>query len=59
MVKVTCEIDDYSEPSRQHIRMHNHWRGGTLIEIEINGERYSVDGNDLKTAADNCMNTGV
>lgn len=57
-VKVTCEVKDYSEPAKVNIRVHSHWNINRFVEIEINGERYTVNGNDLKTAIDNCMNTG-
>lgn len=56
-VKVTCEIEERSDTRKASIRVHNHWNSSKLVEIEIGGERYRVDGNDLKTAIDNCMNT--
>lgn len=56
-MKVTCEIQDYSNPVKPNIRIHNSWLRGTLVEIEIDGERYVVDGNEMKCAIDNCMNT--
>lgn len=55
-MKITCEIQDYSKPKKSNIRIHDSWLRGTLIEIEINGERYTVDGNEIKRAVDNCMN---
>lgn len=57
-VKVTCEVKDYSEPAKPSIRVHSHWNINRFVEIEVKGERYTVNGNDLKVAIDNCMNTG-
>lgn len=34
-MKVTCEAQDYSNPAKQNIRIHNSWLRGTLVEIEI------------------------
>lgn len=57
-VKVTCEVKDYSEPAKPSIRVHSHWNINRFVEIEVKGEKYTVNGNDLKVAIDNCMNTG-
>lgn len=58
LVKVTCQINDYSEPAKVSLKVHSHWNINRLVELEIGGERYTVNGNELKTAIDNCMNTG-
>ena len=58
MIKVTCELPDYSEPAKPSIRVHNHWCYNNLIEIEINGERYTVDASDLIAAVQNATNRG-
>ena len=55
-MKVTCEIDDYSDPKKPNIRVHSHWVHGGLVELEIGGERYVVSGYELKKAIDNAMN---
>lgn len=57
MIKVTCELKDYSEPAKQPIRVHSHWNYRNLVELEVNGERYTVAGSDLIEAVKNCMNT--
>lgn len=57
MVKVTCEIETKGEKATPSIRVHNHWNYDTLVEIEIDGKRYTVAGEDMKVAIDNCMNT--
>lgn len=57
-VKVTCRIEDHSEPAKGSLLIHNHWNNNRLVELEIDGKRYTVSGNALKTAIDNCMNTG-
>lgn len=58
-IKVTCEVPDCSIPAKPNIKVHNHWNSSGLVEIEVDGERYAVDGNCLKRAIDNCMNAGV
>lgn len=58
LVKVTCQIEDYSEPRKESLKVHSHWNTNRLVELEIDGKRYTVNGNELKTAIDNCMNTG-
>ena len=57
-IKVTCEINDYSEPSQPCIKVHNHWNYKYLVEIEVDGKRHTVDGHELKQAVDNAMNVG-
>lgn len=58
LVKVTCQIEDYSEPREESLKVHNHWNINRFVELEIGGKKYIVNGNELKTAIDNCMNTG-
>lgn len=57
MVRVTCELDDYSTPAQPSIRVHNHWNSKRFVELEIDSKRYTVSGNDLIEAIKNCMNT--
>lgn len=57
-VKVTCRIEDHSEPAKESLLIHSHWNNNRLVELEIDGKRYTVSGNALKTAINNCMNTG-
>lgn len=57
-IKVTCEVPECSDTEKASIRVHNHWNRKDLVEIEIDGKRYTVEGNSLKTAVDNCMNVG-
>ena len=57
MVKVTCQLEDYSTPAKPSIKIHNHWNTKRMVEIEIDGKRYTVCGSDLITAVENCMNT--
>ncbi len=58
-MKVTCEIKEYSEMVGRNIKINNHFSYRNLLEIEVDGKRYVVDGREMKTAIDNCMNTGV
>ena len=54
-MKVTCEIKDYSNPAKPQIKIHNAWNIGEHVELEINGERYEVDGAELISAINRCM----
>ena len=47
---VTCEIDDYSNPAQPRIRVHNSWHDGIKVELEVNGERYTVNAEELISA---------
>ena len=47
---VTCEIDDYSQPAQPRIRIHNAWSDSDKVELEVNGERYTVCADELISA---------
>lgn len=57
MIKVTCEVETKGDKATPAIRVHNHRNWPNLVEIEIDGKRYIVDGDELKAAIDNCRNT--
>lgn len=57
MVKVSCQLEDYSTPPMPYIYVHNNWITKRNVELEIDGKRYTVNGRDLITAVENCMNT--
>lgn len=57
-IKVTCEVSECSDTAKPNIRVHNHWNRKDLVEIEVEGKRYMVEGSSLKRAIDNCMNVG-
>lgn len=57
MIKVTCELSDYSDPAMPCIKVHNNWISKRRVELEVDGKRYTVDGHDLITAVENCMST--
>ena len=57
-IKVTCEVSECSDTAKGRILVHNHWNRKDLVEIEVDGKRYTVDGESMKTAIDNCMNVG-
>lgn len=48
LVKVTCQINEYSEPTKGSLKVHNHWNINRFVELEIDGKRYTVNGNELK-----------
>ena len=54
-MKITAEINDYSEPSNTPIRVHNHWNIGRFVELEVEGKRYTVKGSELISAINRCM----
>ena len=49
-MKVTVEINDYSKPAQPCIRVHNAWRDGSKVELEIKGERFTVSAEELISA---------
>lgn len=57
MIKVTCEVPDYSDPAQPSIKVHNNWNTKRMVEVEIDGKYYTVDGRDLITAIENCMSS--
>jgi len=54
-MKITAKINDYSNPSKAPILVHNHWNHGEMVELEVNGERYTVKGSELISAINRCM----
>ena len=54
-MKVTCEINDYSNPAKPNILIHNSWSQGEKVDLEVGGERYTVDGEELISAIKRCM----
>lgn len=57
MIKVTCQLQDYSDPAMPSIKVHSHWPSRQQVELEVDGKRYTVDGRDLITAVENAMHT--
>lgn len=49
-MKVTVEINDYSKPAQPCIRVHNAWRDGSKVELEVDGKRYTVCADELISA---------
>ena len=54
-MKVTVEIQDYSNPAKLPIRVHNAWGDGDKVEVEVGGERHVVDGAELISAVKRCL----
>ncbi len=53
-MKTTCEINDYSIPAKPCIKIHNAWSDGSKVEVEVEGERYIVDADELISAVRRC-----
>lgn len=49
-MKVTCEIKDYSNPTKPNIKIHNAWNDSNKVEIEINNEKYIVVADEMISA---------
>ncbi len=49
-MKVTVEINDYSNPVQPCIKVHNSWHDGSKVELEVKGERYTVSADELISA---------
>ena len=49
-MKVTVEINDYSNPTQPCIRVDNSWCDGSKVELEVKGERYTVSADELISA---------
>ena len=54
-MNVTCEINDYSNPSQPSIKIHNDWCDGDKVELEVEGKRYTVKGTELIGAVNKCL----
>ena len=54
-MRVTIEINDYSKPAKPSIRVHSDWNDGKQIELEVEGKRYTVDGEELRSAISRAM----
>ena len=49
-MKVTIEIEDYSNPAKMPIRIHNAFADRNKVELEVKGERYTVSADELISA---------
>lgn len=55
-MNVTCEINDYSNPAQPKIKVHSAWYySDTMIELEVEGKRYTVKGIELIGAINKCL----
>ena len=55
-MKVTTELRDYSNPTMPVIKIHDHWNNRNMVEIEVEGKRYTVLADEVKRAVDNATN---
>ena len=53
-MKVTAEIMDYSNPAKPQIKVHNAWGDSSKVELEVEGERYTVSAEELISAIKRC-----
>ena len=53
-MKVTAENTDYSNPVKSQIKVHNAWGDSSKVELEVNGERYTVNAEELISAIKRC-----
>lgn len=54
-MKITIQITDYTTPAKPSIRIHNGFADGEKVELEINDERFVVDGKELISAVRKAM----
>ena len=54
-MKVTCQIEDYSNPAQPSIKIHNAFSDGKMVELEVNGVKYKVSGDELISAVKRAM----
>ena len=55
-MKVTCEINDYSNPQQLQIKVHSTWNySSKFVELEVDGKRYTVKGLELIGAINKCL----
>ena len=57
-MKVTTEIHDYSNPAQPNIKVHDHWSDRKMVELEVEGKRYTILADELKRAIENATNFG-
>ena len=49
-MKVTVEIKDYSIPAKVPIKVHNAWHDSNKVELEVDGQRYTVVSEEIVSA---------
>jgi hypothetical protein len=57
MVKVTCKINNYDDPTKTDMTIDSHWNDRNMVVVIIGNERNTVKGHDLIEAIKNAMNT--
>ena len=58
MIKVTCQLEDYSSPTMPSIKVHNDWRTKRNVELEVDGKRYYFADDRYPSAPAGKMMTG-
>lgn len=53
-MNVTVEVDMLGERAKLSIKVHNAWADGRSVELEINGERYKVNAQEMISAIRRC-----
>lgn len=54
-MKVTVEVEDYSNPRMSNIKVHNSWNCNDTVEIEVEGKRYTVIANEMIEAIEKAV----
>lgn len=49
-MKVTCMINDYSNPAQPCIRIHNAWEHPERVTLEVGDKQYTVSSQELISA---------
>lgn len=54
-MKITCRIEDRSNPIQPSIKVHNSWCNGNWVVLEIGDKRHTVSGEELISAVQRCI----
>ncbi len=57
-IKITCQLTDYSDPSKPTMKVHNHWSNPDLVELQVDDERFVVSASEIIAAVRNCTRLG-
>lgn len=58
-MKITIEVSDRSAIAQSNIKVHNHYNYNDCIELEMNGNRQVINGNELIYAIQCCIGSDI